>query len=203
MEFYSVLYRPIQNLISFLLKKKNFKTQLCNYLSENRYEEIHDIGCSDGMLASIINLKKIKYFGYDIDYVNIKKANDKFKYDKNIKFYNKSIEQVNINNKNKKIFILTGVFHHVSDAQILKFLKNLASTDHVIAIDPFFHKNQNLIGYLMKKMDKGKFIRDYKGYKNALSKFVFRKKISNYLRFYSHLLSFRNVKKKKIDYYFK
>ena len=76
---YSFFYRPIQNLIILIFSKKSFLEQLNNYLDNNRYAEIHDIGCSDGLLAQSINLDNTKYFGYDIDAININSAKKRFK----------------------------------------------------------------------------------------------------------------------------
>ena len=98
---YNFFYRPIQNFISLIIGKKNFTEQLSNYLNNNIYAEIHDIGCSDGLLAQSINLDNTKYFGYDIDAFNINLAKKKFKNYKNIIFYCKSIESIKVSNKRK------------------------------------------------------------------------------------------------------
>tara|TARA_B100001057_G_scaffold374788_1_gene379486 strand:- start:7971 stop:8231 length:261 start_codon:yes stop_codon:yes gene_type:complete len=84
---YSFFYRTIQNLISLLIGKKDFRQQLRNYLDVNKYNEIHDIGCSDGLLAKSIDLNNTKYFGYDIDPININKAKKFFKSHKNVNFF--------------------------------------------------------------------------------------------------------------------
>jgi len=199
---YSFFYRPIQNLIGLIIGKKSFTEQLGNYLDNNRYAEIHDIGCSDGLLAQSINLHNTKYFGYDIDAININSANKKFKNSKNIKFYCKSIDNIKIISKNKKIFILNGVFHHLNDQQIINFTKKLSKSDCVIALDAFYHQNQNIISIILKQLDQGNFVRDYNGYKKVLKNFTFSKKINYYLRFYSHLLSSKNIDKLQIKKYF-
>ena len=93
---------------------------------------------------------------------------------------------------------MIGVFHHLSDAQIKSFLKKLNSKDKVIALDGFYHKNQNLISFFLKKMDQGKYIRSYEGYKKILPGFKLTKKISYYSKCYSHLLSTRNIDKKSL-----
>ena len=176
MNFYSYLYRPIQNLFIFLLQKKDFNIQLINFLKKTKYDEIHEIGCSDGSLLQYINLKNKKYYGYDIDLTNINKA--KIKYiKKNVNFYYKSIDNISIKNKKKKLFILIGIFHHIDDNQILNFVKKLSKREHVIALDGFYHKNQNLFDILIKKLDKGNYIRTYSGYKKVLPNFILRKKI--------------------------
>lgn len=199
---YSFFYRPIQNFISFIIGKKSFIEQLSNYLDNNRYAEIHDIGCADGLLAQSINLDNTKYFGYDIDAININSAAKKFKNHKNISFYCKSIDNIKIINKKKKLFILFGVFHHLNDQQIINFTKQLSKNDHVIALDGFYHQNQNIISIILKRLDQGNFIRNYNSYKKLLKNFTFSKKINYYLRFYSHLLSFKNIDKLQIKKYF-
>jgi len=200
MSFYSYLYRPLQNLLKFFLIKKNFTNSIQNYFKKNQFDEIYDIGCSDGKYASMLDLKKAKYFGYDIDLININKAKKKFKNNKNIKFFHQSIDKIKITNK-KKIFILNGVFHHLNDKQISNFLKKISSKDKVIALDAFYHKNQNLISVILKKMDQGKYIRNYEGYKKVLHGFKLTKKISYYMRCYSHLLSTRNIDNKNLEFF--
>ena len=141
MSFYNYLYRPIQNFIAFLFVKKDFTILVANFLKKNEYDEIHEIGCSDGSLLKHLNLKNKKYYGYDIDLVNINKAKKKY-IKKNINFYCKSIDDISIKNKKKKLFILIGVFHHINDNQVLNFGKKLSKREHVIALDGFYHKNQ-------------------------------------------------------------
>ena len=199
---YSFFYRTLQNLIGLIIGKKSLTEQLNNYLDNNSYAEIHDIGCSDGLLAQSINLDNTKYFGYDIDAININSAKKKFKNSKNICFYCKSIDNIKIINKKKKLFVLVGVFHHLNDKQIINFTKKLSKNDHVIALDGFYHQNQNIISIILKRLDQGNFIRDYSGYKKLLKNFTFSKKINYYLRFYSHLLSFKNIDKLQIQKYF-
>jgi 2-polyprenyl-3-methyl-5-hydroxy-6-metoxy-1,4-benzoquinol methylase len=199
---YSFFYRPIQNLIILIIGKKSFLEQLNNYLDNNRYAEIHDIGCSDGLLAQSINLDNTKYFGYDIDAININSAKKKIKNSKNISFYCKFIDNIKVVNKKKKLFILVGVFRHLNDQQIINFTKKLSKNDHVIALDGFYHQNQNIISIILKRLDQGNFIRDYNGYKKLLKNFTFSKKINYYLRFYSHLLSFKNIDKLQVRKFF-
>ena len=199
---YSFFYRPIQNLIWLMIGKKSFTKQLTNYLDSNRYAQIHEIGCSDGSLAQNININKTKYFGYDIDAININLAKKKFRNYKNISFYCKSIENIKIINKKKKIFILKGVFHHLNDQQIINFTNKLSKNDHVIALDGFYHQNQNIISVILKRLDQGNFIRGYNGYKKLLKNFTFSKKINYYLRFYSHLISTKNIDKLQLKKYF-
>ena len=203
LNMYSHFYRLIQELIIFILgTNKNFKKELGRFISFSKIKEIHDIGGSDGELLEYLSLKNKKYFCYDIDLVNINKAKQKYKSKKNIKFFNQSIDKIKINKYKRKLFVLSGVFHHLNDLQIQDFVSKLSYKHSVIAIDPFFHQNQNIIGYILKRLDKGKYIRNLETYKSVLKNFKFKKKIKKYLRFYSHLISYKNIESKKIKKFF-
>ena len=200
---YSHFYRLIQNFIIFTLgTNKNFKKELGQFISYSKIEEIHDIGGSDGEVLNYLNLKNKKYYCYDIDYINIKKAQQKYKLSKNIKFLKRSIDKIKVKKNKRKLFILSGVFHHLNDLQIQNFVSKLSNKHSVIAIDPFFHKNQNIIGYIIKRFDRGKYIRNFETYKSLLKNFKFEKKIKQYLKFYSHLISYKNIENKKIRKFF-
>ena len=200
---YSHFYRLIQNFIIFTLgTNKNFKKELGQFISHSKIEEIHDIGGSDGEVLNYLNLKNKKYYCYDIDYINIKKAQQKYKLSKNIKFLKRSIDKIKVKKNKRKLFILSGVFHHLNDLQIQNFVSKLSNKHSVIAIDPFFHKNQNIIGYIIKRFDRGKYIRNFETYKSLLKNFKFEKKIKQYLKFYSHLISYKNIEPKKIRKFF-
>ena len=107
---YSFFYRTLQSLIVLIIGKKSFTEQLSNYLNNNTYAEIHDIGCSDGLLAQSINLDNTKNIGVDIDAININSAKKKFKNSRNITFYCKSIDNIKVINKKKKTFYFSGCF---------------------------------------------------------------------------------------------
>ena len=130
-------------------------------------------------------MKNLKDFGFNTNkktYViaeiginhggDINLAKKTFRNHKNISFYCKSIENIKIINRRKKIFILKGVFHHLNDQQIYNFINKLSKNDSVIAIDSFYHKNQNIISNILKLLDQGNFIRDYDGYKKLLNNFL-------------------------------
>jgi len=201
MKIYKYFYRSIQDLLlSLISKKNNFNKDLNSLIQKIRYEEIYDIGGSDGELIKDLDLREKKYFCFDIDEYNIKIGVKKYKKNKNIFFFKKSIDQIKLKNTSKKrIFIFKGVFHHLTDLQIMKFLAQLKKKDSVLSIDPFYHKNQKKISILLKKLDKGNYIRDLKGYSKILGDFLYKKKINYYLKFYSHIIFYKNVDKKIIN----
>ena len=194
---YNFFYRIIQNLINILLGEKNFYKDLSTLINRSNYNEIHDIGGSDGVIIKYLNLKKKKYFCYDPDFYNNNLGKKKYKNSKNVFFINKSIDLIKIERtKKRRIFIFVGVFHHLNNLQIKNFIKQLSKNDSLVSIDPFYHQNQNILSILLKKLDKGNFIRDANGYKKILNGFSFQKKINYYLKCYSHIIFYKNLKKK-------
>lgn len=204
MRIYNYFYRSIQDLLLSLIgKKNNFTKDLHSLIQKIKFEEIYDIGGSDGQLIKDLDLKRKKYFCFDIDEHNIKIGYKKYKKNKNIFFIKKSIDQIKLKNTSKKrIFIFKGVFHHLTDLQIIKFLAQLKKKDSVLSIDPFYHKNQKKISILLKKLDRGNYIRDLKGYHKILNNFSYKKKINYYLKFYSHIIFYKNIDKKLINRFF-
>ena len=196
---YEKFYRSGQNLIrSIFYTNKNFKKNIATLIQKGNFTHIYDIGGSDGVLLNYLNLNNKKYFCYDIDKYNLLKSKKKFNDKKNIKFLNKSLEKVKIKNNSKSLILLIGVLHHVDDNLIKKFLAQNSTKLNIIALDGFYHKKQNLISKLLLKLDKGNYVRDFKHYKKILNGFRFKKRINYYLRFYSHLISYKNIDKELI-----
>ena len=196
---YEKFYRSGQNLIrSIFYTNKDFKKNIATLIQKGNFTNIYDIGGSDGVLLNYLNLKNKKYFCYDIDKYNLLKSKRKFNNIKNIKFINKSLEKVKIKNNCKSLILLIGVLHHVDDNLIKKFLAQNSTKLNIIALDGFYHKKQNLISKLLLKLDKGNYVRDFKHYKKILNGFRFKKRINYYLRFYSHLISYKNIDKELI-----
>lgn len=196
---YEKFYRSGQNLIRLIFyTNKNFKKNIATLIQKGNFTHIYDIGGSDGDLLNYLNLNNKKYFCYDIDKYNLLKSKKKFNDKKNIKFLNKSLEKVKIKNNSKSLILLIVVLHHVDDNLIKQFLARNSTKLNIIALDGFYHKKQNLISKLLLKLDKGNYVRDFKHYKKILNGFRFKKRINYYLRFYSHLISYKNIDKELI-----
>ena len=200
---YKYFYRIIQKSIELIIStKKNFSKSLALLIQNTNFDEIYDIGGSDGELLEELDIKNKRYFCLDIDSHNISVGKKKYKNNKNIFLINKHIDFIKLkNNKRKKLFIFKGVFHHLTDLEIKNFLKKIKN-DSVISIDPFYHENQKKISVLLKKLDKGNYIRDFWGYHKILGGFSYKKKIDYYLKFYSHVLFYKKINKKLINRYF-
>lgn len=147
---YNRIFRIGQTFIETIFYTKNdFKKNIGTLIEKSNFTHIHDIGGSDGILVEFLNLEKKKYYCYDIDKYNITKSRKKYKNKKNITFINKSIENIKIKNNKKSLVLLIGVIHHIDNDLVKKFLKRNSNKLSIIAIDPFYHKNQNLITQLL------------------------------------------------------
>ena len=139
------------------------------------------------------------YFGFDIEdkFIKLNKKNSL----PNSYFFKKGIENINFNNFKKfkkKIIILTGVFHHLSDKKIKNFL-NKTNKFLIISLDPVKLHNQNIITRILFYLDRGNFIRSEYEYLKIIknSKHIIIK--NKYLNFpYDHILNLINFKKKKL-----
>jgi hypothetical protein len=96
---------------------------------------------------------------------------------------------------------MCGVVHHLPDNIILNFMDKLGGRS-IICLDGFYHKKQNIISRILLFVDRGKFIRTLIRYKKILKNFYFIKKINEYLLFYSHLISYKNINNNLIKSYF-
>ena len=102
--------------------------------------------------------------------------------------------------KENSIVLMLGVVHHIDNEMVKKIVSKL-SKNKVITYDPFFHKDINPISFLLKKMDKGKYIRNLKSYSEILKGFNFTERINVYFRFYSSVIYFKNIDKEIIEKY--
>jgi hypothetical protein len=198
---YSKFYRLIQKLIVFLIYKNNIFEEISGIIYEINPSTIIDIGGADGFLLKTLNLKKNqKYFCYDVDEVLLEKGR-KEHIGNNIKFIKKQLGKIKIKKEKNPLILLIGVLHHVNNNEIVHFLDN-NSNFKIIAIDPMFHPNQSFLSVFLAKLDKGKYVRTYREYQILLKKFLLIKKINYYLKFYSHLISCKNINKKLLVKHF-
>jgi hypothetical protein len=192
---YSLIYRFVQNL----LIKKDPYSDLADFVNKNKFKTIIDIGCADSPILKR-NLKFNRYFGFDIDSKFIL-LNKKIYQSKKLNFYEKSIDNINFKNLKKfkkKIIILIGVFHHLNDESIKKFL-NKVNKYLIVSLDPVKLDNQNIITRVLFFLDRGNFIRNEYEYlkiiKNSKHKIIKNK----YLNFpYDHILNLINFKNIKL-----
>ena len=199
---YQLFYRLIQNLIFGLLGKKNFFSSISILIKELHIDHIIDIGGGDGVLLNYLKDCDFKsYTCFEPDETLIAIAKKKFNGEK-IKFINKSVDYITLDDLSKEnsIVLMLGVVHHIDNEMVKKIVSKL-NKNKVITYDPFFHKDINPISFLLKKMDKGKYIRNLKSYSEILKGFNFTERINVYFRFYSSVIYFKNIDKEIIEKY--
>ena len=127
---------------------------------------ILDYGCGVGIFSKLFNKKN--YVGFEVNKNFIKHAK---KLNKGYNFY--IINQKNLKNYKKKInaILINNVLHHLSDKQVvdtIHFVKqNSKKRTKILIIEPLV-ENFFSIGFFIKALDIGNFIRRKKEYISLL-----------------------------------
>lgn len=148
------------------LRKKIIKVNI-----KKKNLNILDIGC--GPAEIIDHIPECKYYGYDIDKRSIAYAKKKYS-NKNYHFFCKKFESKEIKKLPKFDFvILFGILHHLNNSQAKNILalckKRMKKNSKLLTEDPIFIKNQNFIAKFLISKDRGKNVREKKGYLNLLN----------------------------------
>ena len=161
------VYKFIQKMMSGTsLRKKIIKVNI-----KKKNLNILDIGC--GPAEIIDHIPECKYYGYDIDKRSISYAKKKYS-NKNYHFFCKKFESKEIKKLPKFDFvILFGILHHLNNSQAKNILalckKRMKKNSKLLTEDPIFIKNQNFIAKFLISKDRGKNVREKKGYLNLLN----------------------------------
>ena len=192
---YSIFYRIIQRI----LLKRSLYDDFLKVLKTKNIKQIVEIGCADSIILKKLN-KDINYDGFDVDDDFIEKSKKKYLKNKNYNFENKSIHKINFDkyDKEKTIILLIGVFHHVDDDYI-KIFTEKTKFFKVYGVDAVRLNDQKFFTKILLDLDKGKFIRSEKRYKDLLEGYKFILARNRYLNFdYDHLISVKNIKTDRI-----
>ena len=192
---YSYFYRILQNVIL----KRSFYNDVLNLINEDKkIKQIIEIGCADSILLKNIN-SNYMYDGFDINRNFINKSKKKYKDKYN--FLTMDIDEIDFSkyDPENSIIILVGVFHHISDEKIIKFI-NRTKNFKIYAIDAVRTESQKALTKFLLDKDAGNFIRYENHYKRILLNFNFFLAKNKYLRIpYDHLISFKHIEKKKVE----
>jgi len=189
---YSYFYRLIQKLIL----KKSFNEDLVKLIDLCKVNEIIDVGCADSSILENID-NSYTYHGYELNSYFTKKLKSKYVNNNKFNFYNMGVDDIDFSkfDPNKSIIILVGLFHHIDDLQINRFL-NKTKEFKIFAIDAVKILGQKKITKLLMSLDRGHYIRELDVYKKILPNFDFFVTKNRYLRFsYDHLVSTKNINK--------
>lgn len=197
---YPYFYRLLQ---SFILKK-SFNDDLIKLINKHDVKEIIDIGSADSTILKYIG-KNYYYHGFELNSYFTNKLNSKYKNNEQFKFYNLGIDEIDFSkfSPNNSLIVMVGLFHHINDFQINKFIEKTKSFK-IFAIDAVKIIGQKRITKLLMSLDKGNYIRQIEEYKKILPNYDFLIAKNRYLRFpYDHLISTNNIDKNIINDVFK
>ena len=132
------------------------------HLQEN--QTVLELACGTGNIADFFD--SVNYIGVDInqDYIRFAKAQSQKE------FLVVDVRQLCFNDGNFDWVIAVGLFHHLSDADTLSTIKGvqrvLNGGGQMVIIDAIPPTSKlNILGYILRKLDRGKYIRHIEQYK--------------------------------------
>ena len=143
---YSTLSNPlVYSFFQMIMSGTSFRRKIVQKHIRKKNVNILDVGC--GPAEILESLKKVNYFGYDINpnYINYAKR----KYFGKGTFFCKKFTEAELKKLPKFDYILLfGLIHHLSDKEVYNLLKLskkvLKKGGKIITEDPILIKNQNI-----------------------------------------------------------
>ncbi|MFC1664432.1 class I SAM-dependent methyltransferase [Pseudomonadota bacterium] len=162
------LYAAVQNTIAAGLHR-DVKTRLCNVIPDQKGVKILDIGCGLGDYS--ILFRQSVYTGLDWDERYIKRASAHYGR-KGITFVVGDAAQISFPAGHFAYCFSVGLYHHMSDEAVVASLSEalrVAGPGKVTILDAIYPLRGNWPGYLLRKLDRGKFVRAFEAYSKLLN----------------------------------
>lgn len=198
---YPFFYRLYQTLVRKKFDEYDFLQYIINSQSKIKSVRILDLCCADSFILKYIHEDIDEYTGIDFNEhcINQNKKNwEKFRF-----------EQLDLTKKVtfeklltlKPNFILVhGAIHHLDDGtvkKIISLIKNYFPNCIFISVDPVKHKNQ-FLNKLMIMLDRGKFIRSPKSYKEIIGNFNYLITDDFYKMSFKYIFYYNNIDIQKL-----
>lgn len=163
------------NFSQLVMGATTFRKKYVESLKIKKKAKILDIGCGTGSIVSYLNNQE--YYGYDINFHNIRFAKKKYG-NKGIFKCKRFTNQEAKNLPKFNLIFLFGVIHHLNDFEVLRLLKILKKSLNkkngvICSIDGVKEKKQSIIAKFFLDNDRGKFVRKKNEYISLIKK-VFR-----------------------------
>lgn len=164
----------IYNLVQRLFAANGTKviTSILANLKDGHYTTFLDIGCGTGKHTLIF--KDCFYTGVDNNQNYLSYASSRYPFGKFIK---SDVSALPFSEGSFDCVFSVCTFHHLSDEQIKKTLSEMKrvckSGGVVCIIDNIFPRKINPVGYILFKLDRGKFQRSFKEMNDILSDYNF------------------------------
>ncbi|MFQ3368167.1 MAG: SAM-dependent methyltransferase [Methylophilaceae bacterium] len=150
----------VYNFVQWIFAHKKTRNAWLRLVGDHEGKKILDVGCGPGK-ESIFFRNSKKYIGIDFSKIYINSA--KIHYSKYGDFYCCSIEKIDkLPIKDIDLVVLKGVFHHLPDDVIDKFLLKIkgkmSAKGTICSVDPFFAEKK-IFANIFVCLDRGKFVR--------------------------------------------
>ncbi|MFP4473456.1 MAG: class I SAM-dependent methyltransferase [Candidatus Omnitrophota bacterium] len=155
----SYAYSLLQSLSGSFRACRKFVDE---YLKIKDNDKVVDVGCGPGVLLNYID-KNIDYHGIDISEKYIRTARQRFR--GRGEFHLGSFTDVQDDERlqGADLVVCRGVFHHLSDAEVLtllKFAKGILKEDgRLVSYDPCYIDDQHWLARLIASNDRGEHVR--------------------------------------------
>mgnify|MGYP001581602026 CR=1 FL=1 len=166
-----IVYNLIQRILAFAGSKTVYK-KIGELIDAKPEVSVLDVGCGTGKYTEIF--KASNYVGVDIndDYLNYARQQYPFG-----RFINMDSTKLSFADNSFKFVFSVSTFHHLSDDQAGRTAEEMkrvcAAGGTVYIIDNVFPSKINFIGYILFKLDRGRFQRSFSKMDELLSRLGF------------------------------
>ncbi|MFZ1063772.1 MAG: class I SAM-dependent methyltransferase [Acidimicrobiales bacterium] len=142
------------------------------YVTPRNPIRVLEVGCGTGALCRYLS-PSVDYLGVDID--------DGYVHAASRAFPNRRFERADIGDlasfesigRDFDMVVAFGVLHHLDDSQARRCLRGcaeaLTSKGLFFSVDPCHHQNEKPVEFLMKRFDRGRFIRSADSFRDLVA----------------------------------
>ena len=198
---YPFFYRLYQTLFRKKFSEYDFLQYIINHQSKKNSVRILDLCCADSFILNYIHQDIENYIGIDFNEHCINKNKAKWR-----KFCFEKLDLTKTETFKKLLtlkpnFILVhGAIHHLDNETVKKIIgliKNYFPDSIFISVDPVKHENKTL-NKLMILLDRGKFIRSPKSYKEIIGNFNHFITDDFYRMSFKYIFHYNNIEIQKL-----
>jgi SAM-dependent methyltransferase len=161
-------YNLAQKVIAGPLHKR-VEEMMISEMPDIAGRKVLDVGCGPGNYSGLFS--NAQYTGFDLDPNYIAYANLTFKKPNASFLVGNAVTPPLFSEKFDFIFSV-GLYHHISDEGTIQSLKALqgmiAEGGSLFIVDAVFPNNLNVLGYVLRKLDRGKHVRSFRAYKELI-----------------------------------